>query len=67
MGKLISGQSEPITGDLIDYIEDWEISHEENYQRTSTRVLAKYGRLSLYDIGFEKRYSIYDEGVYFVK
>ena len=36
-------------------------------QGTRNRFLAKYGGLSLYDIGFRKRYSIDDEDIYFVK
>ena len=32
-----------------------------------TRFLAKYGGLSLYDIDTEKRYSIDDKEMYFVK
>ena len=40
---------------------------KKNDQRTSTRLLAKYGRLSLYDIDTEERYSIYDKGIHFVK
>ena len=34
-------------------------------QRTCTHFLAKYGRLSLYDIDFEKGYSINDEEINF--
>ena len=37
------------------------------YQITRTRLLAKYGGLSLYDIGMDKRYSIYDKYIHFVK
>ena len=44
-----------------------EIAYEENDQRTCTRLLAKYGGLSLYGIGFEKIYSIDDEDFHFVK
>ena len=36
-------------------------------QRYSTRFLAKYGGLSLYDIDMEKRYSIDDKEIHFVK
>ena len=35
-------------------------------QRTSTWFLAKYGGLYLYDIDFEKIYSIDDENIHFV-
>ena len=40
---------------------------KKNHQRTCTRFLAKYGGLSFYDIDFEKRYSIDDKGINFVK
>ena len=36
-------------------------------QRSCTRFLAKYGGLSLYDIDTEKRYSIDDKDIHFVK
>ena len=36
-------------------------------QRSCTRFLAKYGGLSLYDIYMEKRYSIDDNEIHFVK
>ena len=36
-------------------------------QRSCTRFLAKFGGLSLYDIDTEKRYSIYDKEINFVK
>ena len=35
----------------------------KNDQRTRTRFLEKYGGLSIYDIDFEKRYSIDDEDI----
>ena len=40
---------------------------KKNYQRTRTCFLVKYGGLSLYDIDMEKRYSIDDEYIHFVK
>ena len=40
---------------------------KKNDQRTRTHFLAKYGGHSLYDIDFEKRYSVDDEGTNFVK
>ena len=40
---------------------------KKNYQRTCTCFLAKYGGLSLYKIDTEKRYSIDDKGINFVK
>ena len=36
-------------------------------QRTRTRFFEKYGVLSLYDIYFQKRYSVDDEYIHFVK
>ena len=40
---------------------------KKNDQRPRTRFLDKYGVLSLYDIYFEKRYSVDDEYIHFVK
>ena len=40
---------------------------KKNYQCTCTCFLEKYGRLSLYDIDFEKIYFIDDEDINFVK
>ena len=40
---------------------------KKNYQRTRTCFLAKYGGLSLYKIDTEKRYSIDDKEIHFVK
>ena len=40
---------------------------KKNDQRTRTRFLAKYVGLSLYDIDMEKRNSIDDRGIHFVK
>ena len=40
---------------------------KKNDQRTCTCFLAKYVGLSLYDIHFEKIYSIDDKGIHFVK
>ena len=40
---------------------------KKNEQRTRTHSSAKYGGLSLYDIDFEKRYSIENEYINFVK
>ena len=39
----------------------------KNDQRTRTRFLYKYGLLSLHGIYFDKRYSIYDEDIHFLK
>ena len=44
-----------------------KLSLEKNDQRKCTRFLAKYGGLYIQDIDFEKRYSIYDEDIHFVK
>ena len=40
---------------------------KKDYQRSRTRFLAKYGGLSIYDVDIEKRYSIDDKDIYFVK
>ena len=40
---------------------------KKNDERTCNWFLAKYGGLYLYDIGFEKIYSIDDENIKFVK
>ena len=40
---------------------------KKNDQRTRTCFLAKYVGLRLYDIDFEKIYSIGDEEIHFVK
>ena len=40
---------------------------EKNNQINRTFFLDKYGGLSLYDIGSEKRYSIDDKGIHLVK
>ena len=50
------------------YIEYWgNCQLKINDQITCTRFLAKYGGLSLYDIDFGKRYSIYYEDIHFGK
>ena len=40
--------------------------NEKHYQRSRTHCLEKYGGLSLYDVGIEKRYIIDDEDICFV-
>ena len=40
---------------------------KKNDQRTRTQILAEYAGISLYDIDFEKIYSIDDEDIQFVK
>ena len=48
------------------YLRLEKLSIKKNYQRTRTHFLAKYGGISLYNIDFEKRYSIDDKGIHFV-
>ena len=68
MEKSFSDQSEHVTRELRSYIEGCgKLLMNKNYRRNGTCFLAKYGGLSLYDIYFEKRYSIDDEDVYFLK
>ena len=60
MEKVFSENSEHVKRELRAYIEDWEILSMNKYdQITCTRFLSKYGVLSLYFIGMEKRYSIF--------
>ena len=67
-GKVFSDYSKPVKREMRAYIEDWEkLSTKKNYQRTCTRFSARYGGLSLYDIDMEKRYSIDDKVIRFVK
>ena len=40
------------------------IKYEQRYR---TRLLSKYGGISLYDIDTEKRYSIDDKYIHFIK
>ena len=68
MERVFSEHSEPFKIELRAYIEDWEIfSMKKDDQRSWNRFLAKYGGLSLYDIDTEKRYSIDDKEINFVK
>ena len=68
MDRLFSEHSEPVKRELRAYIEDWGIfSMKKDDQRYRTRFLAKYGGLSLYDIDTDKRYSIDDKEIRFVK
>ena len=68
MDRVFSEHSEPVKRELRAYIEDWEkLSMKKYDQRYRTRFLEKYGGLSLYDIDMEKRYSIDDKDIYFVK
>ena len=62
MEKVCSEDSEPVKRELIAYIEDWENNLMKKYDQIyRTRLLAKYGGLSIYDIAMEKRYSIDDK------
>ena len=55
MEKVFSDQPEPVTRELIAYIEDMEISLvKKKYHITRTHFLEKYGRLSIYDIDLRK-------------
>ena len=68
MEKVFSENSEPVKRELIAYIEDWEILPMNKYdQRYRTCFLEKYGGISIYDIFTEKRYSIDDKEIHFVK
>ena len=68
MDWLFSEHLEPVKIELRDYIEDWEkLSMKKDDQRYCTCFLAKYGGLSLYDIDTEKRYSIDEKEMHFVK
>ena len=50
------------------YIEYWErLSWNKYNQRYCNRFLDSYGGLSLYDIDMEKRYSIDDKYIHFLK
>ena len=40
---------------------------KKNDQRTRTRFLEKYGGLSLYDLDFERIYTLDDEDIHFIK
>ena len=66
MGKLFVDEPEPVTIYPRYYIEDRGNPLWKNDQRTCTQFLAKYCGLSLYDIGFEKIYSIDDEDIHIV-
>ena len=67
-GESFSELSDPVKRKLRAYIEDWEkLLMKKDDQRSRTRLLAKYGGLSLYDIDTEKRYYIDDKEIHFVK
>ena len=66
--KVFSDKPEPFKRELRGYIEDWEkLLMKKNCQITCTHLLEKYGGLSLYDIYFEKIYSIDDDDIPIVK
>ena len=68
MDRVFSEHSEPVKIELRAYIEDREkLSMKKDDKRYHTRFLAKYGGLSLYDIDTEKRYSIDEKEMHFVK
>ena len=68
MDRVFSEHSEPVKIDLRAYIEDWEkLSMKKYDQRYRTSFLSKYGGLSLCDNDTEKRYSIDEKEMYFVK
>ena len=47
--------------------EDWGNCTRKKLPKNLTHILAKYGVLSLYYIDFDKRYSIDDGEIHFVK
>ena len=49
------------------YIQYWENPNEKHDQGYCTRFLENYCGLSLYDIYIEKRYTIDNEDLHFVK
>ena len=68
MERVFSEHSEPVKREPRAYIEDWEtfpINKDDQISRT--RFLARYGGLYFYNIDMEKRYSIDDKGIIFVK
>ena len=68
MDRVFSEHSEPVKRELRAYIEDWgDFSMKKDDQRYCNRFLAKYGGLYLYYIDTEKRYSIDDKEIHFVK
>ena len=68
MDRVFSEHSETVKRELRAYIEDWgKLSMKKDDQRYRTRFLDKYGGLSLYDIDTEKRYSIDEKEMNFVK
>ena len=67
-GEIISEHSEPVKRDLRACIEDREIFSINKYdQRSCTCFLVKYVGIFLYDIDMEKRYSVDDKEINFLK
>ena len=68
MERVFSEHSEPVKREPRAYIEDWgKLSMKKDDQISRTCFLDKYGGLYLYDIFTEKRYSIDDKEIHFVK
>ena len=68
MERVFLEHSEPVKRDPRLCIEYWEkLSMKKDDQRYRTGFLAKYGGLSLHDIDTDKRYSIDDKEIHFVK
>ena len=68
MDRAFSEHSEIVERELRAYIEDWgKLSMKTDDKISRTCFLAKYGGLSLYDIDTEKRYSIDEKEMNFVK
>ena len=66
--RAFSEHSEPVKRELRAYIEDWgKLSMKKYDHRSCTHCLAKYGGISLCDIDTDKKYSIDDKEMYFVK
>ena len=66
--KYISDNSEPVKIELRAYIEYWEVLSMNKYDQIFRNCfLCKYVGLSIYDIDMEKRYSIDDKEIKFVK
>ena len=68
MDRVFSERSEPVKRELRAFIEDWgKLSMKKDDQRYRTCFLSKYGGLSLYYIDTEKRNSIDEKEMHFVK
>ena len=68
MDRVFLEHSEPVKRELSAYIEDREkLSMKKDDQRYRTCFFTKYGGLSIYDFDTEKRYSIDEKEMHFVK